>query len=118
MNPNKIIASSHLVNLNPYGSKSSMEPINAVFVNGYRRKKQFIATEVPNSNTVEKFWRMVQQQKANQIIVLNEPQGNREVRRNKTRLQRCMQLARLKCSPGCIFFIYERIISLHTECFA
>jgi protein tyrosine phosphatase len=75
----KITASSHLVNLYPYGSKTSMESINAVFVDGFRRKGQFIVTEVPMSNAVEQFWKMIQQQKVEQVIVLNEPHGNREV---------------------------------------
>lgn len=56
-----------------------MESTNAVFVDGFRRKGQFIVTEAPMSNTVEQFWRMIKQQKVEQVIVLNEPHGNREV---------------------------------------
>jgi protein tyrosine phosphatase len=74
-----ISASSHLVSIYPYGTKTSMESINAVFVDGFRRKGQFIVTEAPMANTVEQFWRMIQQQKVEQVIVLNEPHGNREV---------------------------------------
>jgi len=49
-----------------------MSFINAVHVDGFRRKKQFIATHVPMTNTVKQFWRMIQQYSVEQIIALNE----------------------------------------------
>jgi len=49
-----------------------MSFINAVYVDGFRRKKQFIATQVPMANTAKHFWRMIAQHNVEQVIVLQE----------------------------------------------
>jgi Protein-tyrosine phosphatase len=47
--------------------------MNAVYVDGFRRKKQFIVGEVPDAKSVALFWCMIKQNQIEQVIVLNEP---------------------------------------------
>ncbi|XP_059477511.1 uncharacterized protein LOC132197917 isoform X2 [Neocloeon triangulifer] len=53
--------------------------INAVYVDGYKRKNAFIATQVPLSDTVSDFWLMVYQQRVKSVIVLNEAEPNEPI---------------------------------------
>jgi len=53
-----------------------MMTINAVFVDGSQKKRQFIVTQVPLETTSGHFWCMVKQNKIQQILVLNEPAKN------------------------------------------
>uniref|UniRef100_A0A8C5GYC6 Receptor-type tyrosine-protein phosphatase epsilon n=1 Tax=Gouania willdenowi TaxID=441366 RepID=A0A8C5GYC6_GOUWI len=46
--------------------------INASFIDGYRRKDYFIATQGPLSHTVEDFWRMVWEWRCHSIVMLTE----------------------------------------------
>lgn len=46
--------------------------INAVFVDGFRTKSQFITTQMPLPHTVADFWRMVLERKSTLVIVLNQ----------------------------------------------
>uniref|UniRef100_A0A7N8YQL7 protein-tyrosine-phosphatase n=1 Tax=Mastacembelus armatus TaxID=205130 RepID=A0A7N8YQL7_9TELE len=46
--------------------------INASFIDGYRQKDCFIATQGPLSNTVEDFWRMVWEWRCHSIVMLTE----------------------------------------------
>ncbi|XP_065345291.1 receptor-type tyrosine-protein phosphatase kappa-like [Cloeon dipterum] len=71
--PEFISSSSAIVRLFPYENVVTMSFINAVTVDGYQKAKQFIATQVPMKNTVEDFWRMIDQFKVKEIVVLNEP---------------------------------------------
>uniref|UniRef100_A0A8B9K417 Receptor-type tyrosine-protein phosphatase epsilon n=1 Tax=Astyanax mexicanus TaxID=7994 RepID=A0A8B9K417_ASTMX len=48
--------------------------INASFIDGYRQKDYFIATQGPLSHTVEDFWRMVWEWKCHSIVMLTELQ--------------------------------------------
>ncbi|XP_061763530.1 receptor-type tyrosine-protein phosphatase epsilon-like isoform X2 [Nerophis ophidion] len=48
--------------------------INASFIDGYRQKDYFIATQGPLSHTVDDFWRMVWEWKCHSIVVLTELQ--------------------------------------------
>ncbi|MGH0128174.1 UNVERIFIED_CONTAM: hypothetical protein FKN15_033894 [Acipenser sinensis] len=48
--------------------------INASFIDGYRQKDYFIATQGPLSQTVEDFWRMVWEWKSHSIVMLTELQ--------------------------------------------
>ncbi|XP_062858967.1 receptor-type tyrosine-protein phosphatase epsilon isoform X2 [Trichomycterus rosablanca] len=48
--------------------------INASFIDGYRQKDYFIATQGPLSQTVEDFWRMVWEWKCHSIVMLTELQ--------------------------------------------
>ncbi|XP_059480504.1 uncharacterized protein LOC132199641 [Neocloeon triangulifer] len=70
--PDIVASSNQLVKIFPYGSVTKTTFLNGVYVDGFRKKRQFIATQVPLPGTVEHFWRTVQQHKAEQIIVLNE----------------------------------------------
>ncbi|XP_059483040.1 receptor-type tyrosine-protein phosphatase C-like isoform X2 [Neocloeon triangulifer] len=70
--PDIVASSNQLVKIFPYGSVTQTTFLNGVYVDGFRKKRPFIATQVPLSNTVEHFWRTVQQHKVGQIIVLNE----------------------------------------------
>uniref|UniRef100_A0A8C7KVT0 Receptor-type tyrosine-protein phosphatase epsilon n=1 Tax=Oncorhynchus kisutch TaxID=8019 RepID=A0A8C7KVT0_ONCKI len=46
--------------------------INASFIDGYRQKDYFIATQGPLSHTVEDFWRMVWEYRCHCIVMLTE----------------------------------------------
>uniref|UniRef100_A0A8D0AFF6 Receptor-type tyrosine-protein phosphatase epsilon n=1 Tax=Sander lucioperca TaxID=283035 RepID=A0A8D0AFF6_SANLU len=46
--------------------------INASFIDGYRQKDYFIATQGPLSHTVEDFWRMVWEWRCHSIVTLTE----------------------------------------------
>ncbi|XP_054974705.1 receptor-type tyrosine-protein phosphatase epsilon isoform X2 [Sorex araneus] len=48
--------------------------INASFIDGYRQKDHFIATQGPLAHTVEDFWRMVWEWKCHTIVMLTEVQ--------------------------------------------
>uniref|UniRef100_A0A665VD19 Receptor-type tyrosine-protein phosphatase epsilon n=1 Tax=Echeneis naucrates TaxID=173247 RepID=A0A665VD19_ECHNA len=48
--------------------------INASFIDGYRQKDYFIATQGPLQHTVEDFWRMVWEWKCHSIVMLTELQ--------------------------------------------
>lgn len=53
--------------------------INAVPVDGFRFKEQFIATQIPLPHTVGDFWRMVDEQNVGVILSLNEIDINDKV---------------------------------------
>ncbi|XP_061693781.1 receptor-type tyrosine-protein phosphatase epsilon-like [Syngnathoides biaculeatus] len=46
--------------------------INASFIDGYRQKDYFIATQAPLSHTAEDFWRMVWEWRCHSIVMLTE----------------------------------------------
>ncbi|XP_065347378.1 receptor-type tyrosine-protein phosphatase S-like [Cloeon dipterum] len=71
--PDIVAAASHLVKIYPYGSISRVTFFNGVYVDGLKKKRQFIATQAPLPNTVEQFWRLVQQHTIQYIQVLNRP---------------------------------------------
>uniref|UniRef100_A0A8C5QAK9 protein-tyrosine-phosphatase n=1 Tax=Leptobrachium leishanense TaxID=445787 RepID=A0A8C5QAK9_9ANUR len=48
--------------------------INASFIDGYRQKDYFIATQGPLPHTVEDFWRMIWEWKSHTIVILTELQ--------------------------------------------
>uniref|UniRef100_A0AAY5F108 protein-tyrosine-phosphatase n=1 Tax=Electrophorus electricus TaxID=8005 RepID=A0AAY5F108_ELEEL len=48
--------------------------INASFIDGYRQKDYFIATQGPLPHTVDDFWRMVWEWKCHSIVMLTELQ--------------------------------------------
>ncbi|XP_066548895.1 receptor-type tyrosine-protein phosphatase epsilon isoform X3 [Amia ocellicauda] len=48
--------------------------INASFIDGYRQKDYFIATQGPLEHTVDDFWRMVWEWKSHSIVMLTELQ--------------------------------------------
>lgn len=55
----------------PYEDENS-EYINAVFVDGFRIKDQFVATQFPLPSTVGDFWRLMAEKSVSLIVVLNE----------------------------------------------
>jgi len=54
-----------------YGQKGS-DYINASYVDGYRQRHTFIATQGPLENTVADFWRMVWEQNCHNIVMLTK----------------------------------------------
>lgn len=46
--------------------------INAVYVDGFRVKDQFVATQFPLTSTVSDFWRLITEKNVSLIVVLNE----------------------------------------------
>lgn len=54
------------------GSIANSNYINAVPVDGFRLKNQFIATQLPLPSTLQDFWTMVQEKSVNTIIILND----------------------------------------------
>uniref|UniRef100_A0A0N5AZD9 protein-tyrosine-phosphatase n=1 Tax=Syphacia muris TaxID=451379 RepID=A0A0N5AZD9_9BILA len=57
----------------PEGSLES-DYINANYVNGYKNKKKFIATQGPKDSTQNDFWQMVWQQDARVIVMITKLQ--------------------------------------------
>eukprot|EP00058_Branchiostoma_floridae_P015868 XP_002601356.1 hypothetical protein BRAFLDRAFT_82720 [Branchiostoma floridae] len=55
---------------------SGSDYINASFIDGYRQKDGFIATQGPLSNTVADFWRMVWYWKSYSVVMLTELEEN------------------------------------------
>ena len=51
-------------------TKDSTDYINAVFVDSYRKKRAFIATQLPLQNTKVDFWRMLCEYKCSSIVLL------------------------------------------------
>ena len=62
----------------PYDDPNS-DYINAVYVDGFRIKDQFIATQFPLESTVPDFWRLIAEEKVQLIVVLNEIDDEDEV---------------------------------------
>ncbi|XP_055937511.1 receptor-type tyrosine-protein phosphatase mu-like isoform X2 [Argiope bruennichi] len=50
--------------------------INAVYVDGYLKPAQFIATQMPMTHTAEDFWRLIYQQRSSFILMLNGSDEN------------------------------------------
>ncbi|XP_059477545.1 tyrosine-protein phosphatase 69D-like isoform X2 [Neocloeon triangulifer] len=67
----RLVTETMICNKNPF--------INAVYVDGFKRKNAFIATQVPLSDTVSDFWLMVYQQKVKSVILLNEAETNEPI---------------------------------------
>ncbi|CAI8029222.1 Receptor-type tyrosine-protein phosphatase epsilon [Geodia barretti] len=61
--------------------KHGSDYINASFIDGYRKKKQYIAAQGPLKETVEDFWRMVCQYKVEAVVMLT----------------RCVEMGKQKC---------------------
>ncbi|XP_035698656.1 receptor-type tyrosine-protein phosphatase alpha-like [Branchiostoma floridae] len=57
-------------------SVSGSDYINASFIDGYRQKDGFIATQGPLSNTVADFWRMVWHWESYSVVMLTELEEN------------------------------------------
>ena len=55
----------------PYDDPNS-DYINAVYVDGFRVKDQFIVTQFPLESTISDFWRLISVKTVSLIVVLNE----------------------------------------------
>ncbi|XP_022101630.1 receptor-type tyrosine-protein phosphatase F-like isoform X2 [Acanthaster planci] len=60
------------------GEGGSTNYINASFIDAYKRKDGFLATQSPLPNTVVDFWRMVYDYNARVIVMLNQIDGSDE----------------------------------------
>lgn len=58
--------------LSSFQSNDSTDYINAVFVDGYLRSKEFIVTEWPMQHTVPDFWSLVYDHDCNSVVVFCE----------------------------------------------
>ncbi|KAK3091173.1 hypothetical protein FSP39_017709 [Pinctada imbricata] len=52
-------------------SSSEDQYINAVYLPAYREKNNFIITQMPLTNTIMDFWRLIHHQKVSTIVMLN-----------------------------------------------
>ncbi|KAF6028355.1 hypothetical protein EB796_013355 [Bugula neritina] len=55
----------------PYISGNNGIYINAIFVNTYREKNQWLATQLPLSNTIVDFWQLVEDQDVKVVLQLD-----------------------------------------------
>ncbi|XP_078657139.1 receptor-type tyrosine-protein phosphatase F-like isoform X2 [Branchiostoma floridae x Branchiostoma belcheri] len=55
---------------------SGSDYINASFIDGYRQRDGFIATQGPLTNTIETFWRMIWHWESYSIVMLTELEEN------------------------------------------
>lgn len=63
--------------LRPGGTRGA-DYINASFLDGYKHRRNFIATQAPLEKTVNDFWRMVWEQKNHVIVMLCNLEENNE----------------------------------------
>lgn len=59
--------------LTSFQSNDSTDYINAVFVDGYTRSKEYIVTEWPLHKTISDFWSLVYDHECNSVILLANP---------------------------------------------
>ncbi|PSN51499.1 hypothetical protein C0J52_00744 [Blattella germanica] len=69
-----IVPSSHgQVHISSYPAhQQHSDYINAVYVDGFRSKDQFVVTQFPLQSTVGDFWRLIHEKNISLIVVLNE----------------------------------------------
>lgn len=59
--------------LTSFQSNDNTDYINAVFVDGYTRSKEYIVTEWPTHRTISDFWSLVYDHDCNSVILLANP---------------------------------------------
>ncbi len=99
---------NRLVNILPYeSSRVCLQPIrgvegsdyiNASFIDGYRYRNAYIATQGPLAETVEDFWRMLWEHNSTIIVMLTK---QREMGRVSGK---CKRKTRRACSTRCLVF--------------
>ncbi|GBN82907.1 Receptor-type tyrosine-protein phosphatase T, partial [Araneus ventricosus] len=67
--------------LNTDSNKADKDYINASYIDGYRRPREYIVTQGPLENTVVDFWRMIWQENSPVIVMLMELIENGKVRK-------------------------------------
>ncbi|XP_041359713.1 receptor-type tyrosine-protein phosphatase kappa-like [Gigantopelta aegis] len=66
-----IVAYDHSrVTLEPISNEPFSDYVNANFMDGYSKKKSYIASQGPNKAMIRDFWRMVWQQRVSKIVML------------------------------------------------
>ncbi|XP_048580737.1 tyrosine-protein phosphatase Lar isoform X2 [Nematostella vectensis] len=60
------------VHISPVRGVEGSDYINASFIDGYRQRGLFIATQGPLQDTVDDFWRMLMEQNSNIIVMLTQ----------------------------------------------
>ncbi|XP_070562395.1 receptor-type tyrosine-protein phosphatase alpha-like [Ptychodera flava] len=75
-----IVAYDHSrVILEPLDDDPNSDYINASFINGYKKKKSYIATQGPKTTTVNDLWRMIWQERSTSILMAtNLKENNKE----------------------------------------
>lgn len=64
---------NHRPYLSTFQSNDSTDYINAVFVDGYTRSKEYIVTEWPMSHTIPDCWSLIYDHDCNSVVVLASP---------------------------------------------
>ncbi|XP_071799332.1 tyrosine-protein phosphatase Lar-like isoform X2 [Asterias amurensis] len=64
--------------MSPGEDDNSTNYINASFIDGYKKKDGFLATQSPLPNTVVDFWRMIYDYNARVIVMLNDIEGSED----------------------------------------
>jgi len=59
--------------LTSFQSNDNTDYINAVFVDGYTRSKEYIVTEWPSHRTISDFWSLIYDHDCNSVILLANP---------------------------------------------
>ncbi|KAK7094764.1 receptor-type tyrosine-protein phosphatase kappa-like [Littorina saxatilis] len=69
--PDVIPSDQHRPELRTPAKLSNTDYINAIFVDGYRRRNQFIVTQTPQHTTLIDFWRMVYDHHVTTIVMMD-----------------------------------------------
>lgn len=70
--------------LSGVGGEPGADYVNASFLDGYRGRNAYIATQGPLAHTVAHFWRMVWQHNVAIIVMLTKLKEQGQVRQKKT----------------------------------
>ncbi|VDN19729.1 unnamed protein product [Dibothriocephalus latus] len=61
------------VSLTPIRGIEGSDYINANYIDSYRKRQAYIATQGPMAETLEDFWRMIWEHNSAIIVMLNKP---------------------------------------------
>ncbi|XP_071510458.1 receptor-type tyrosine-protein phosphatase T-like [Diadema antillarum] len=67
---NIVTFDEHRVKLKTESNQPGADYINATFFDGYRKKKAYIATQGPNTASLNDFWQMIYEQNVGAIVML------------------------------------------------